>query len=135
MATSGTDPYLAAGYIRSLAPNVNVSENTLAGVLLDAGIDESTPAAYLTPKQKDLAFAYLLIRLAFSPMTSQKVTDKDGDWEHTEGSEQWSKDQLRDMLRLAGSLLSKWGIEDPRLKGLSKWGMKGSGFHNIRRYL
>ena len=125
----------AEEYVKSISPNANVSESTIKGILIDAGIEAGTPATSLTEKQKDLALAYLLIRIAFNPIMSQKVTDKDGDWEHTEGSEQWAKSQLMQYLILSRDLLAKWGITDPRVESLApKWGMKGSGFHKIRRY-
>lgn len=125
----------AEEYIQSISPNANVSESTMKGVLIDAGIDAGTPATDLTDRQKDLAHAYLLIRISFNPLTSQSVTDKDGDWEHSEGSEQWSRVQLLQFLRLARTLLSKWGITDSRVESLvPKWGMKGYGFHKIHRH-
>ena len=125
----------AEEYIQSISPNANVSESTMKGILIDASIEAGTPATDLTERQKDLALAYLLIRIAFNPIQSQKVTDRDGDWEHSEGSEQWSKSQLMQFLILARDLLAKWGITDPRVESLApKWGMKGSGFHNIHRY-
>lgn len=125
----------AEDYIKSISPNANVSESAVNGVLIDAGIDAGTPAAELTERQKDLALAYLLIRIAFNPVTSQRVTDRDGDWEHSEGSEQWSRSQLMQFLILARDLLKKWGITDARVESLApKWDMKGTGFHKIRRY-
>lgn len=125
----------AEEYIKSISPNANVSESTVKGILIDAGIDAGTPATELTEKQKDLSLAYLLIRFSFNPLMSQRVTDKDGDWEHTEGSEQWSRSQLMQFLILARDLLAKWGITDARIESIvPKWGMKGSGFHKIRRY-
>ena len=125
----------AEEYIQSISPNANVSESTVKGILIDAGIDAGTPATELTEKQKDLALAYLLIRIAFNPIMSQRVTDRDGDWEHSEGSEQWSRSQLLQFLILARDLLAKWGITDARIESLApKWGMKGTGFHKIRRY-
>ena len=125
----------AEEYIQSISPNANVSESTVKGILIDAGIEAGTPATELTEKQKDLALAYLLIRIAFNPIQSQRVTDKDGDWEHTEGSEQWSRSQLLQFLVLARDLLGKWGITDARIESLApKWGFKGTGFRKIRRY-
>ncbi len=125
----------AEEYIQSISPNANVSESTVKGILIDAGIDAGTPATELTEKQKDLALAYLLIRIAFNPIMSQRVTDRDGDWEHSEGSEQWSRSQLLQFLILARDLLAKWGITDARIDSLApKWGMKGTGFRKIRRY-
>ena len=125
----------AEEYIQTLSPSAGISESTVKGILIDAGIEAGTPATELTEKQKDLALAYLLIRIAFNPLMSRKVTDKDGDWEHSEGSEQWSRSQLMQFLILARDLLKKWGITDARVESLApKWGMKGSGFHKIRRY-
>ena len=125
----------AEEYVKSISPGANVSENTIQGVLIDAGIDAETLAIDLTEKQKDLALAYLLLRIAFNPIQSQRVTDKDGDWEHTEGSEQWSKSQLMQFLILARDLLAKWGISDARIESMApKWGFKGTGFRKIRRY-
>ena len=125
----------AEEYVRSISPGANINDNTIQGVLIDAGIESGTPATELTEKQKDLALAYLLIRIAFNPIMSQRVTDKDGDWEHSEGSEQWSRSQLLQFLILARDLLSKWGIADARIEtGLPKWGMRGSRFSKIRRY-
>ncbi len=125
----------AEEYIQSISPNANVSESTVKGILIDAGIDAGTPATELTEKQKDLALAYLLIRIAFNPIMSQRVTDRDGDWEHSEGSEQWSRSQLLQFLILARDLLAKWDITDARIESLApKWGMKGTGFRKIRRY-
>ena len=62
----------AEEYIQSISPNANVSESTVKGILIDAGIDAGTPATELTEKQKDLALAYLLIRIAFNPIMSQR---------------------------------------------------------------
>ena len=126
----------AEDYIRSISPNANVSESTINGILIDAGIEPGAAAIELTEKAKDLALAYLLIRIAFNPIQSQKVTDRDGDWEHSEGSEQWSKSQLMQYLILARDLLAKWGVTDSRVELLAnKWGMKGTGFRKIRRYV
>lgn len=133
--TTDNSPFTAEEYIRSLSPGANVSESTVAGILIDAGIAPETYVVDLTEKQKDLALAYLLIRIAFNPVMSQRVTDRDGDWEHSEGSEQWSKSQLMQFLILARDLLAKWGISDARIESVvPKWGMKGTGFRKIRRY-
>ncbi len=135
MADTENQIITAEEYVKTLSPNAVVSESAVKGILIDAGIDAGIPATELTEKQKDLALAYLLIRIAFNPIMSQKVTDKDGDWEHSEGSEQWSRSQLMQFLILARDLLAKWGITDARIESLApKWGMKGSGFRKIRRY-
>ena len=134
--TTENQPFITAeAYIESLIANAAVSESAVKGILIDAGIEPGTPASSLTERQKDLALAYLLIRIAFNPIQSSSVSDRDGDWEHSEGSEQWSKSQLMQFLILARELLAKWGIVDPRIENVApKWGFKGTGFRKIRRY-
>ena len=133
-AVEETKVYTVEDYIRGLSSNANVSEDTVNGVLADAGIEAGTPHASLTEKQKDLSQAYFYIRLAMNPIQSQRVTDKDGDWEHSEGSEHWSPLQMQQFLLLARDLLKKWGITDQRINSLApKWGFKGTGFRYRRR--
>ncbi len=128
--------YSVEQYLCGIVPNANVSEDAIKGILIDAGIEPNTPAEDMTEKQHDLALAYLYIRIASNPLISQRVTDKDGDWEHSEGSEQWSRSQLQQFLILARNLLAKWGITDPTVESLiPKWGFKGTGFRKIRRKL
>lgn len=123
-------------YIISVSPNANISMNTVKGVLIDAGIEEGTYAKDLTERQKDLSLAYLLIRLASNPIMSQKTTDKDAGWEHSEGNERWAKSQLLEFLRTARALLKKWGIADARLESVeTQWKVVGRGFRNKRRYV
>lgn len=123
----------AEDYIRSYLPNANVNDTTMQSVLTDAGIPAGTAADNLSERQKDLGLAYLIIRIAFNPITSQSVTDKDGDWEHSEGSEQWSKSQLQQFLILARDLLKKYGLTDQRIESLApKWDVKGTGFRYRR---
>lgn len=130
-----TNVYTAERYIGSIIPNARISEDTMRGILVDAGIPEGTPIVELTEKQKDLGMAYLYLRVASNPIMSSKVTDKDADWEHSEGNEQWSRSQLQQFLILARTLLEKWGITSPLLESIApKWGMVGRGHRNIRKF-
>ena len=123
------------GYIRGLVPNAAISDDVINGVMVDAGLSEGMTVLDMGEREKDLSLAYLVIRLALNPSTSQRVTDKDADWEHSQGSEVWGKAQLQQFLLLARDLLSKWGIEDIRVKSLApKWGRVGRGVRNRRRY-
>ncbi len=125
----------ARDYIKTLSPNANVTDSVISGVLLDVGLDDFTEVEDMTEKDRDLCLAYLLLRLAMNPLASQRVTDRDGDWEHSEGSEQWSASQLQQFLILARNLLAKHGITDTRVDSLlPQFRMKGTGFRNIRRY-
>lgn len=123
-------------YLRGIIPNTKVSDNAMKGILADAGIEEGTPLAELDERQKDLSMAYLYIRVASNPILSSKVTDRDADWEHSEGNEQWSRAQLQQFLILARELLRKWGITSTLVETVTpKWGAIGRGHRNIlRRY-
>ena len=130
-----TNVYTAERYIGSIIPNARISEDTMRGILVDAGIPEGTPVVDLTEKQKDLGMAYLYLRVASNPIMSSKVTDRDADWEHSEGNEQWSRSQLQQFLILARTLLEKWGITSPLLESIApKWCIVGRGHRNIRKY-
>lgn len=135
MAENENTGMTAEEYIRGLMPTAIVSDTVVKGVMKDAGISDTELASEMDERQRDLALAYLLIRISFNPLTSQRVTDKDADWEHTEGSERWSKSQLQQFLILARDLLAKWGLKDSRVESLApKWGMVGRGFRNRRKY-
>lgn len=122
-------------YLRGIIPNAIISDDTIKGVLIDACVAEGTPMFEITERQKDVAMAYLYIRIASNPILSQKVTDRDADWEHSTGNEQWSRAQLQQFLILARKLLEKWGLTDPILDSVTpKWGMVGRGHCHKRKY-
>lgn len=122
-------------YLRGIIPNAIISDDTIKGVLIDACVAEGTPMFEITERQKDVAMAYLYIRIASNPILSQKVTDRDADWEHSTGNEQWSRAQLQQFLILARKLLEKWGLTDPILYSVTpKWGMVGRGHCHKRKY-
>lgn len=125
----------AIDYIKGLIPGVVVSDSVISNVVLKADIDIDVPCYDMTEKQRDLAYAYLILFSAPGMGSSQKVTDRDGDWEHSESTSSWSYADRNRMLGIARALLAKWGIEDELANAAGgKWGMKGSGFHKIRRY-
>lgn len=127
--------YTIENYLRSIIPNAKLSDDTIRGILADACVAENTPVIELTEKQKDLSMAYLYIRVASNPILSSKVTERDADWEHSEGNEQWSRSQLQQFLILARELLAKWGLTSPLVESIvPKWGMVGRGHRNIRTY-
>lgn len=122
-------------YLRGIIPNAIISDDTIKGVLIDACVAEGTPMFEITERQKDVAMAYLYIRIASNPILSQKVTNRDADWEHSTGNEQWSRAQLQQFLILARKLLEKWGLTDPILDSVTpKWGMVGRGHCHKRKY-
>jgi len=124
--------YTVENYIKGIVPSANLSDNTIMGVLTDAGVVPETSLLDLTPRERDLCIAYLYIRLATNPHQSARVTDRDADWEHSEGSEQWSASQLQQFLILARKLLEKWGEESPLVEEIPQWGFVGRNIKNPR---
>ena len=122
-------------YLNGLLPGYTVSDGTLFNILAKVGISCELPTEYLTERDRDLLYAYLIIYMSPGFGSSQKVTDRDGDWEHSESTSSWSYQDRYGLWRIARALLAKWGIEDPLLEAaIPKWGFKGTGFRKIRRY-
>lgn len=120
-------------FIKGLVPNANMPDDAIIGIAVQVGVDPEQSAFELTERERDLCMAYLYLRLASNPHSSAKVTDRDADWEHSEGSEQWSASQLQQFLILARKLLEKWG-EDTSLVDdiVPQWGFVGRNMHNPR---
>lgn len=122
-------------YLKGKVRNVKVTDDALPTILVDAGkkagkpIEAGADVSTLTEKQLDLATAYLYVWIAGSPTMSEKVSDKDGDWSHSEGGEQMSANVLNRFLRMANDIFEKYEI--PKV-GSNSWDMVGNGFHNIR---
>lgn len=90
-----------------------------------------TDSELLTEKQRDLSLAWLYAEVAGYTAQSGTVTDKDADWEHSEGSFRIT-DKLRDLYKkYADELFAKWN--EPTLFDDS-WGFVGRGIHNPRKY-
>lgn len=115
-------------YLKGKVRNINVPDEALLSILAENDIDCCAAYADLTQKQRDLALAGLYVWVALSPTTSQKVSDKDADWEHSEGGETMSANVLNRFLRMANEIYAKYQI--PTV-GENKWGFVGRGFHNI----
>lgn len=126
--------YTVERYLKGIVPNASVTDDSITGVLFDVGVAPNTPVSEMTERQRDLCIAYLYIRLATNPKQSSRVTDRDADWEHSEGSEQWSASQLQQFLILARKLLEKWG-EDTALVDdiIPTWGFVGRNIHNPQK--
>jgi len=131
---SENQEYTVERFIRGIVPNASLTDDSIMGIIIQAGVDPDENAFSLTERERDLCTAYLYLRLATNPHQSARVTDKDADWEHTEGSEQWSASQLQQFLILARKLLEKWG-EDTGLVDdvVPQWGFVGRNIHNPRK--
>ena len=90
-----------------------------------------TDSELLSEKQRDLSLAWLYAEVAGYSAQSGTITDKDADWEHSEGSFRIT-DKLRDLYKkLADELFAKW--DEPTLFS-DDWGFVGRGIRNPRKY-
>ncbi len=123
-------------YLKGKVRNLNVTDDALKTILADASakagaIGYGTDISELSEKQLDVATAFLYVWIAGSPTVSEKRSDNDGDWSHSEGGEQMSANILNRFLRLANDIFTKYGLETI---GSNSWKMEGHGFHNVRNY-
>ena len=125
----------AIEYINGLFPGVAITESIISNILFKTGIDPDVSSYDLTERERDLAYAYLILYLQPGMGTSQSVTDRDGDWEHSEKVSSWTYQDRVGLWRIAKALFDKWGVEDELLSSSApQWGFKGTGFRKIRRY-
>lgn len=106
-------------------------DNTLLSIIAENGVAPGTLFADLTEKQRDLCLAGVFVYLALHPTTTEKVSDSDADWSHSEGGTVYSANVLNNYLKMANAIYKKYDLEPV---GDNKWGMRGGGFHNIRNY-
>ena len=91
-----------------------------------------TDSELLSEKQRDLSLAWLYAEVAGYSAQSGTITDKDADWEHSEGSFRMT-DKLRDLYKkLADELFAKW--DEPTIFS-DNWGFVGRGIRNPRKYM
>lgn len=108
-----------------------IPDDTLASVLAEVGVEPESEFFSLTERQRDLCLAGMYVYLSTNPSQTQKVTDSDADWSHSEGGQVYSANALNNFLRMANAIYKKYDL--PTV-GDNKWGMRGGGFHNIRNY-
>lgn len=90
-----------------------------------------TDSELLSEKQRDLSLAWLYAEVAGYSAQSGSMTDKDADWEHSEGSFRIT-DKFRDIYKkYADELFAKW--DEPTLFS-DDWDFVGRGIRNPRTY-
>lgn len=125
--------YTVEQFVRGIVPSASLSEDALHGIALQVGVELEQEANTLTERERDLCMAYLYLRLATNPSSSARVTDRDADWEHSEGSEQWSGTHFWLFLSLARKLLEKWGEDTSLIDEVTpQWGFVGRNMKNPR---
>lgn len=108
---------------------VSIPDNTLISIMAEVGVEPGMEYFELTEKQRDLCLAGMYVYLSTNPSQTQRVTDRDADWEHSEGGQIYSANALSNFLRMANAIYKKYDLP---VVGSNKWGMRAGGFCNIR---
>lgn len=124
-------------YLSGKVRNINVPDNAIATIIMDAGItsvenpDKDTDISKLSLKERELCLAWLYVWIAGSPTQSGGFTEQDADWQSRTDGERMSASVLKQYLAMANEIFKKYGM--PLLGGES-WGFVGRGIRNPRRY-
>ena len=129
-------------YLTGAVGNVPVSDSTIKMCLFRAdalayeeeGEEKDTQfdtdVSLLSKRQQDLTLAWLYATVAGYTSSSQNVSDKSADWEHSEGSYRMSASVLRDYLNRANKIFEDYGLETI---STNHWKMVGHGFPYPRK--
>ena len=91
-----------------------------------------TDITLLSQRQQDLVLAWLYATVAGYTSQAQNVSDRDADWEHSEGSYRMSASVLKDYLAKANKIFEEYGLETISTQ---HWGFVGHGFCYPRKKL
>lgn len=124
-------------YLSGKVRNINVPDNAISTIIMDAGItsvenpDKDTDVSLLSLKERELCLAWLYVWIGGSPTQSGGWTEEDADWKQSENGERMSASVLKQYLAMANEIFDKY---DMPLVGGDKWGFVGRGIRNPRRY-
>ena len=124
-------------YLSGKVRNINVPDNAIATIIMDAGItsvenpDKDTDISELSLKERELCLAWLYVWIAGSTTQSGGFTEQDADWQSRTDGERMSASVLKQYLAMANEIFKKYGMP---LVGGESWGFVGRGLRNPRRY-
>lgn len=124
-------------YLSGKVRNINVPDNAIATIIMDAGItsvenpSKETDVTLLSIKERELCLAWLYVWIAGSPTQSGGFTEQDADWQSRTDGERMSASVLKQYLAMANEIFKKY---DMPLIGGDSWGFVGRGIRNPRRY-
>lgn len=124
-------------YLSGKVRNIQVPDNAISTIIMDAGItsvenpDKDTDISKLTLKERELCLAWLYVWIGGSPTQSGGWTEEDADWKQSENGERMSASVLKQYLAMANDIFDKY---DMPLVGGNDWGFVGRGIRNRRRY-
>ena len=124
-------------YLSGKARNIQVPDNAIATIIMDAGVtsvespNKDTDVSLLSLKERELCLAWLYVWIAGSPTQSGGWSEEDADWRQTENGERMSANVLKQYLAMANDIFDKYDL--PAV-GDESWGFVGRGIRNPRRY-
>ena len=124
-------------YLSGKVRNINVPDNAIATIIMDADItsvehaDKDTDVTMLSLRERELCLAWLYVWIAGSPTQSGGYTEQDADWQSRGDAERMSASVLKQYLAMANEIFKKYNLP---LVGGEEWGFVGRGIRNRRRY-
>jgi len=103
---------------------VKTDEETGEEVRTTENTQFDTDVDLLSKRQQDLSLAWLYATVAGYTSQAQNVSDRDADWEHSEGSYRMSASVLKDYLEKANRIFEEYGLETI---SVARWGFVGRG--------
>lgn len=105
---------------------ITISDETISSICFDRKVEPTALAANCDEKTRDLSLADLYMYCATLPTSTATIDDKNGNWEHKEGSVTMSAADKKQMRRLAYWLYKKWGEARPNLSSI-QYKVQGMG--------
>ena len=124
-------------YLSGKVRNINVPDNAISTIIMDAGItsveepNKDTDVSLLSLRERELCLAWLYVWIGGSPTQSGGWNEEDADWKKSENGERMSASVLKQYLAMANDIFDKYDLP---LVGGDKWGFVGRGIRNPRRY-
>lgn len=87
----------------------DVPDLTVTSILIDREIPDGIDVSELSAKQRELAYADLLMWGATNPTSYSGTNEADGSWSHAEGSKTISVSDKNRWTAMANSIYEKYG--------------------------
>lgn len=89
---------------------LTITDETISSICFDREVEPSMAARECDQKTRDLCLADLYMWCATLPTSTATIDDKNGNWEHKEGSVTMSGADKKQYRLLAKRLYKKWGV-------------------------
>ncbi|MCR5152834.1 MAG: hypothetical protein K6A98_06760 [Prevotella sp.] len=90
-----------------------IPQDTLKAILLQSNVVAGTEADSMEERQRDLVTAQCLTICSIAQQGVTSISDKDGDWSHSESHAAPSAAERNAMRTMAAALYAKWNVTPP----------------------